>query len=120
MQIKFESELLKIGAKIDRYAKRQREKAAEHIEFSIREKANAVKIRGNLAAGVYHKHMKNTSFVGIHAPGYQNYLVEMGHHIRKTRSGPSFGFVPAHPIVYPSFTECADRAIQIMSEPMGI
>jgi hypothetical protein len=138
-----------LSVKIDGALKKSRIRAARAIKKAIHAKALAMKKTGNLAAGVYEHHTKNASFVGIHAPGFQNYLIEEGHYagkrevggrLRAVVIGTSAGgndiarvrrvdkyntpdtrkFVRAHPIVYPTFVEEAERAIQIMSEPMVI
>jgi len=119
--------------------KKQRSAAAAHIKKKIKEKASKIKKTGNLARGVYSKNDENVSFIGIHAPGFQNFLIEFGHYAGKaTKKGerkltvlssgkkrwtvekvPSEGrkWVPPHPIVYPTFSEEADAVRKIMSEP---
>jgi len=114
---KYDGSLLrKIEKEIVAGEKKQRTKSAKLIKEKIKEKALAMKVTGNLARGVYMINGKNKSFVGIKAPGFHNYLIEFGHFAGKKENGKDRKFVPAHPIVYPTFEEQADAVKKIMSE----
>lgn len=105
-------------------ADKQRKLAARHVREKIKSKALAIKVTGNLAKGVYDKHTKNSSFVGIKAP--HAFLVEFG----SWKSSPrmtkgkgkyrkkirSVGTMPANPIVYPTFAEEEKEVERILSE----
>lgn len=151
----YDGQLLRdLSKEIDKELTINRKNAAHVIRNEIRKKALAIRKSGNLARGVYEKHDESVSFVGIHAPGFQNFLLEFGHFqgkkpigdpgrledvqlsdslgnlrfskrgnpiTRKRRIGFRFGpddrkFVPAHPIVYPTFEETASECIAIMSQ----
>jgi hypothetical protein len=135
-----------ISKEIERETTINRKNAAHVIRNDIRKEALAVKKTGNLARGVYEKHDKTVSFVGIHAPGFQNFLIEFGHFAGKRAHQPGTltkvvigtskrghditrtkriggadlpdgrKFVPAHPIVYPAFERRAAECIAIMSQ----
>jgi hypothetical protein len=139
-----------LSKKIDGELTKQRIQAAKHIRNKIYAKAKAVKVTGNLAKGVYMKHKKNASFVGIHAPGFQNYLLEFGHFQGKKAREPGVmskvvigiskrghektrikrigahdltetrKFTPAYPIVYPTFAEEAAECERIMSGELNL
>ena len=82
---------------------RARKEACKVVHNAIKAKAKAIKVTGNLAKGVYTKHLKYKSYVGIHAPGFQNYLLEFGTRKMKKR-----------PIVYPTFDECSEEVGRIL------
>jgi hypothetical protein len=103
------NDLLKEWAKLKRKAKKLRKDAAEHVKQKIYDKAMAIKVTGNLAAGVYAKHGDNASFVGIRRPAFHQYLVEFGHYIAN-----SMKFVPGNPIIRTTFDEESQAVQQIM------
>jgi hypothetical protein len=115
IEVKFESMLKQAGVEIEKFERKQRIAAANHIKSKIKEKAHAMRITGNLEQGVYARHEKDASFVGMRSPAFHNYLIEFGHFSGKEGSSDR-KFVPAHPIVYPTFDEEASAAIAIMSE----
>lgn len=103
----YDGSLMKSVCKeIESGMRKNRIKAARHIKNKIKKKATDIKVTGNLARGVYMSNGKgNVSFVGIHAPGFQNYLLEFG----TSKMKP-------HPIVYPTFEEEANAVEAILSE----
>jgi hypothetical protein len=115
MIVKFESEINKFIKDLSRHERKQRKKGAAVIRNEIKRRARAVKIKGNLEKGVYQSNTENASFVGTHAPGYQNFLVEFGHFIGK-KGSTDRKWVKPHPIVYPSFEAKAAECERIMSE----
>jgi hypothetical protein len=122
---KMESYFKEVFADIEKGARMQRQKAATHVKGKIKAKATAIKDTGELAKSAYVKHLKYTSYAGLRAP--HAFLVEFG----STKSNPrmtkgegkkrkkirSTGFLPANPIVYPTFAEEAGTVERIMSEP---
>lgn len=112
--MKVDSLLDQVGKDIARHERRLRRTAALHIKKKIRAKAQAMKVTGNLKKGVYHRHTEDASFVGTRSPAFHNYLIEFGHYAVNGK------WVPAHPIVYPTFEEESQTAIGIMSETIPL
>lgn len=117
MNVRFESEIKKFISDLSKYEKKQRIRGARVILNDIKKRARAVKIKGNLLKGAYIANAPTASFVGIRAPGYQNFLVEYGHFTGKpgTRDRK---WVKPHPVVYPAFEAKAKECENIMSRPL--
>lgn len=118
-EVKFESMLKEAGVEIERFERKQRIAGAMVVKKEIKKRAHAVRITGNLEAGVYHHNTPHTTFVGIRAPGFHNYLVEFGHFTKAPKTGKQI-WVEGHPIVYPSFEDKVNEVISEMSKAVPL
>ena len=116
-----------IGLELDKGSEKQRKKAANVVRAAIRQKLGKrtvsapgqppAKDSGNLQKGVYAKHDKRTSYVGIRSPGYHQFIMEFGREAGTDRKGRAISRMEPRPSVYPTFAEKADEVERIMSEP---
>lgn len=113
LKFKYKTLLKKFVNDFEKHELKNRKTAAALVRKRIKAKALKIKKTGTLAKGVYAFHNEDSSYIGIHAPAYHNYLVEFGH-----RDSSTGKFIQGTPIVYPTFEESTSEIIDIMNKPM--
>lgn len=117
MAIVYKSYFKEAAKKINDSAKRQREKANEHLVAKIKDKiAQMFGINSTLYKGVGYVDNKDQSFVGMGKPASRAHLIEFGTDDRYSKSGKYSGHVAPKPFLLPTFNEERKRIISILSE----